>query len=216
MPLVGNVILTAPHSAARASRHLCHCPDFEAFTSAFCDGCTPLLPAGQTGPLGGALSGPCASCGVALCCRAAVPSFPCVPPSAHGDTSPWPCANRRPHTASPRQGPARPHAWRRSPASAQNARFCPRPVPAGRWAACQERTRLPAADACPTLFFRHFLSPAPARPGGQRCRVFRAPLSHFVTRHPSFLQGCYFFSLCVTTVRTPRLELAYFAKGALF
>ena len=66
------------------------------------------------------------------------------------------------------------------------------------------------------FFFRHFLSPAPARPGRQRCRVFRAPLSHFVTRHPSFLQGCYFFSLCVTTVRTPRLELAYFAKGALF
>ena len=33
---------------------------------------------------------------------------------------------------------------------------------------------------------------------------------------PLSCRGVTFFSLCVTTVRTPRLELAYFAKGALF
>lgn len=70
---------------------------------------------------------------------------------------------------------------------------------------CRQEGEQPAKSEpdCPQqmparlFFFRHFLSPAPARPGRQRCRVFRAPLSHFVTRHPSFLQGCYFFfTLC--------------------
>ncbi len=89
---------------------------------------------------------------------------------------------------------------------------------AGRKVSSLPRANQTARSRClpDSFFFRHFLSPAPARPGRQRCRVFRAPLSPFATIHPSFLQGCYFFSICVTTVRTPRLELAYFAKGALF